>query len=1062
MRLFIISTILVVVFTSFAWADTIVPAGPVSGTWELSGSPFIITDNIYIDQTSTLTIEPGVSVLMQPYARFRIEGQLLAVGTETDSIVFTASDTSQGCEGLDFFWTDNNSLDSSKLVTCEISHGMGSPAPDPYMHGGGIYLEHSSRILIQDCYLHDNKTCDFTGANGVLGDPGTPGENAVTGNGGAIFCSYSNCRIINSAIISNQTGNAAGGNGGYGEWEEVWEIWNAYGGDGGDGGSATSGSGGAIYVEYSNLELIGNIFDYNKCGSAYGGNGGNGGNACSWQATGYGGEGGYGGISRVGKGGVIYTLESTFNMENNLFNRNLLSNSIGGDGGDGGQASGMGISHGYGRAGGSAYSGVGILLYSENSNLECSNLTIADNFSSGIVIGGEGGVSGNGGSQAGNGSQIVNSYLINGVGIDITNSIIWDNVEPAIDNMVLINYSCVENGYPGVGNNNEDPLLIVGPNGVFYLSQTAAGQTVQSLCVDAGNPESDIIQGTTRTDHEPDSAIVDMGYHYPLISSLTEPFIGVSSLSFHFEQLFGIEPPVQNLVLNNLGTYSFTYNILNSIEWLNVSPASGGPVPPADTLTLTVSAGSLSYGFYNGNFEIFSPEAMNSPVSINVTYDFGNFLSGSLSGTLPQFIYDVIGPIIVEVEDTLIIEAGAVFRFYENSDFQIEGLLIAEGTETDSICFIPMEGNNQWTGLFFDDESSPDCMLRYCNVSGSDERGITVYSDTGINIEQCKICGNAGGGIKFSNSVATVSNSIISDHDCTSETNHGAGIYIYNSTVELYDCEISDNRATMGGGIFVQQESCSLTLMGCLIKDNYAEYNGGALGCFGNDVISQIYNCTFWGNSSQYSQYGGTIEVLSSNIEFWIENCIIANTITGYGVKIQSPLTALEMEYNCFFNSENGDFGGNGMPPEYGIITTVNTNGDSCDIYNNIFLDPMFVDPAGGDFGFQWGSPCIDAGDPASPLDPDSTIADIGAFYYDQSALAPVIEDLTITVDGDNIVLHWSPFTVATSYNIYRSEEPYFDISGMTPVASVTLPEYIDEGAVSGGGWFYVVTSLVE
>jgi len=29
-------------------------------------------------------------------------------------------------------------------------------------------------------------------------------------------------------------------------------------------------------------------------------------------------------------------------------------------------------------------------------------------------------------------------------------------------------------------------------------------------------------------------------------------------------------------------------------------------------------------------------------------------------------------------------------------------------------------------------------------------------------------------------------------------------------------------------------------------------------------------------------------------------------------------------------------------------------------------------------------SPCIDAGDPTSPLDPDGTIADMGAFYYAQ------------------------------------------------------------------------------
>ncbi len=67
----------------------------------------------------------------------------------------------------------------------------------------------------------------------------------------------------------------------------------------------------------------------------------------------------------------------------------------------------------------------------------------------------------------------------------------------------------------GPGMLYEDPLFVTGPKGAFYLSQTAAGQGVNSPCVDAGDPENLMIRGTTRTDSVLDDGVVDMGYHYP-------------------------------------------------------------------------------------------------------------------------------------------------------------------------------------------------------------------------------------------------------------------------------------------------------------------------------------------------------------------------------------------------------------------------------------------------------------------------------------------------------------------------------------------------------------------
>ncbi len=69
--------------------------------------------------------------------------------------------------------------------------------------------------------------------------------------------------------------------------------------------------------------------------------------------------------------------------------------------------------------------------------------------------------------------------------------------------------------FTGPGMIHEDPLFTNGPLGNYYLSQIAAGQGSDSPCVDSGNPDSDMIHGTTRTDLVQDSGVVDMGYHYP-------------------------------------------------------------------------------------------------------------------------------------------------------------------------------------------------------------------------------------------------------------------------------------------------------------------------------------------------------------------------------------------------------------------------------------------------------------------------------------------------------------------------------------------------------------------
>ena len=338
----------------------------------------------------------------------------------------------------------------------------------------------------------------------------------------------------------------------------------------------------------------------------------------------------------------------------------------------------------------------------------------------------------------------------------------------------------------------------------------------------------------------------------------------------------------------------------------------------------------------------------------------------------------------------------------------------------------------------------------YGNSAGWDGAGIFLYCSN-ILVEDSEFRKNTaffGGGIWSEDSHPTITNCIFEENTATWD---GGGILIgFYSQAVVEGCNFYRNTAWRGGGIWCHKSD--FIIRDCLIRDNSADCGGGLILYWQSDNI--VENCTISGNSAVTD--GGGIHCSYSNST--IINTIVESS-SGNGGIYCDVYTQLSITYGDYWNNQNGNFTGPNVPPGLGQIVSVNTNGDSCDIYQNIFLDPLFVNSQQGDFNLQWGSPCIDAGDPLSPLDPDNTIADVGAFYFDQSA-PQAIQDLTISLDSTNIVLNWSPVPNTDSYNIYRSDSPYFVISGLTPIATVDENTYIDYDAVPFGSFFYVVTTV--
>src|SRR5262245_45067938 len=102
MKFFSSFLFIILLLNSYAFSQTYVAGGNVSGTWTPEGSPYLIQGSIQIPNDSTLTIEPGVSVNFQGSYKLLVKGRIVAIGAPADSISFTAVDTTVGWRGIRF------------------------------------------------------------------------------------------------------------------------------------------------------------------------------------------------------------------------------------------------------------------------------------------------------------------------------------------------------------------------------------------------------------------------------------------------------------------------------------------------------------------------------------------------------------------------------------------------------------------------------------------------------------------------------------------------------------------------------------------------------------------------------------------------------------------------------------------------------------------------------------------------------------------------------------------------------------------------------------------------
>ncbi len=407
------------------------------------------------------------------------------------------------------------------------------------------------------------------------------------------------------------------------------------------------------------------------------------------------------------------------------------------------------------------------------------------------------------------------------------------------------------------------------------------------------------------------------------------------------------------LLLFFAGTISIifaqTYNIEgnafleNETNHSEITITLNRTAPSTITYTLTTnSSGIFSDNIEEGIYNI--SYSKNGYISQNLTniYVYNDIqlesttllligISGNLSGTLESGTYSIGDDITIPSGETLTIEPGTTLKFRENAKLIVDGLLIANGTLTDSIIFTNKDTEERWGGIRLNSHLSNQ--ISYSRIEYSNEGGISISSGD-----------------------ATIHHSVIRNND---NDDGGGGIKIDNSNVDLYNLSIYNNTASSGAGISALVNYETINISNCMIFNNISEYNGGGLliSSFDCETPPSIINCIFCNNMS-----GGT---LTGNIHEYhcsanyVNNIIYNNN--KYGIYFsEDNIGNSYIAYNNIYGNTSGNF--YNTPNLIGEIMTTNANGHQCDAYHNIHENPLFENTSNNNFHLLENSPCIDAG----------------------------------------------------------------------------------------------------
>ncbi len=640
----------------------------------------------------------------------------------------------------------------------------------------------------------------------------------------------------------------------------------------------------------------------------------------------------------------------------------------------------------------------------------------------------------------------------------VDNSIAWGNAFGgfASNANLAVNYCCSQNDPYGGGTSNltNDPLFVNAP-GFYYLSVSGlTNQAQSSPCIDAGSNTAawwGLTNRTTRTDGANDTGPVDLGYHYP--SGIADgQILPLAPTNCYVDAVNGTN--AANGLSWGTAWKTLSMALSNVAQDATIHVATGlYDAANGEIFPLTVQKVNLAIVASNANpaltvldnggtagKRVFSASGKGTITLAGLTVEGGKYTSVGTAGAGVYLLS--CGSVRLTnciVRDNSISYSGSGFTggglYCSGASLQILGCLFSNNT------LAPVgSGQNGSGGAVYAAVTGLTVVgttFAGNRVNKDKSYGGALYHAGGLSvlISNCVFQDNgraSGGGnlealgtLYLAGGVtATVAHCVFTTNSLSGGTTlQGGGLYAVNwpeiqvvSNVFL-DNYLSGGSIRNGSGVYLS--GCGTARVECCLLEGVVQSVGAEHACVEAVTRTFISRTLVQGNSTgQGICFSG-----SSDNLLGLSNCLVVRN-AGAGLQITAGTATVA---NCTF-AHNAGWGiarptSAGLTLKNSIIWGNALGGighnhnlmldytDAQDFWapgmgaGNFSVDPLFVNPAAGDFHLQstagswhggaWTpdarlSPCIDAGDPASDWSlepkPSGGRVNLGAYGNTQEA----------------------------------------------------------------------------